>query len=215
MSNISYHLTEMEIAKNGDDTRNILPVLHQNDDVVLDIGCRIGQTFVALNCLNRRCIGVDIDPEAINYGKKLYGDNIEFHLSSAEKLPVESESCNLVICRVSLPYTNIPRVLREIKRVLKPNGRVWLTIHDLTLAKSYFLDAWRKDANWKRKLHVIYILLNGYSLKVFGKVFPFINGKYESWQDYNALIKLLYKENLNAKILDNNSLKYIEAKKVV
>lgn len=214
MSNIDYHLAELDIAKNDNDHRNALPTLLPNEGVILDIGCGIGQTFLALNCLNRRCIGIDIDNEAISYGKRLYGNDIEYHLSKAENLPIESDSCDLVICRVSLPYTNIPKAIKEIRRVLKSNGRLWLTIHDLSLAQSYFKEAWLTKTNWKRKLHVSYILINGYCFKFLGIVFPFLTCSYESWQDYKTMTKFLNKKGFRSEVGLNNSIKYIEAEKL-
>lgn len=214
MDNIAYHLTELEIAKSDNDERYILPNLTEADQVILDIGCGLGQTFIALNCLDRHCIGIDIDDDAIEYGKRSYGDRIEFHLSDAHQLPVDRESIDLVICRVSLPYTNIPQVINQISRALKPNGKLWLTTHKKSMAIKYFKEAWQKNSSWKRKLHVSYILLNGYFFKYFGSLLPYLNGHYESWQDELRMHILLNQAGFESESSSKNGIEYITARKL-
>jgi len=191
MGSIEYHLKELEISLNADDDRMILPELLDSEKLILDIGCGIGQTFIALNCTDRTCIGIDIDQEAITYGMKNYRDKIQFILSDAKRIPVPSDTLDLVFSRVSIPYTNIPEVIKEIKRVLKKGGRVWMTLHSKNIVNKYLKDAIKSPLDIKRLIHVIYILINGYFLKYFGVLFPFIGGNYESWQDTSTMRKLL------------------------
>ncbi len=198
MGSIEYHLRELEIALNPNDDRRILPNILDSDETILDIGCGVGQAFIALNCTNRICIGIDIDQDAIAYGMKNYGDKIQFICADANRVPMPSNTFNLVFSRVALPYTNIPKVIKEIKRVLKNDGRVWLTLHDKTMANKYLKEAINSRLNIKRLVYVVYILLNGYSLKYFGIIFPFITGRYESWQDNSAMKKLLLRNGFEA-----------------
>ena len=111
--------------------------------------------------------------------------------------PSPSNTFNLVYSRVSLPYTNIPKVLREIRRVLRKDGRIWLTLHGRAMAARYFREA-IQSRSIKRLIHVIYILMNGYLLKYLGLVIPFINGSYESWQDPAAMKRLLIRNGFSA-----------------
>lgn len=189
--NIQYHLKELEIALDKNDDRMVLPTLLSSDKVIVDIGCGIGQTFLALNCTDKTCIGIDIDHEAISYGNKNYGGSITFIQSDATKTPLPSNSIDLVFSRFSLPYTNIPKVVKEAKRILTTKGRIWITLHDKGMALKYLHEALEKPTNIKRLAHVMYILLNGYVFKYFGFLFPYINGRYESWQDTAAVRKLL------------------------
>ncbi len=190
MRTIDYHLNELEISLDRNDSRRVLPDILDSDQMILDIGCGIGQSFVALNCTDRTCIGIDIDEDAIRYGIENYGSKIQFILSDAAHIPLPSKTFNLVYSRVSLPYTNIPQVIREIRRVLRGNGRVWMTLHGKSMADKYLKEA-ISSRNIKQLIHVIYILINGYLLKYFGFVLPFITGRYESWQDTSAMEKLL------------------------
>ena len=197
---IEYHLKELEIALNADDPRRVMPTLLDTDEVLLDIGCGIGQSFIALDSTDRTCVGIDNDKESTAYGIKNYGDKIQFIHTDAHQIPIPSKTFDLVFCRVSLPYTNIPKVIKEIKRVLQKDGRVWLTIHTKKIAVGYLTEAIEKPFQIKRLVHVLYILTNGYLLKYFGFLLPFINGKYESWQDASALEKLLKRNGFEVKV---------------
>ncbi|MCP5382432.1 MAG: class I SAM-dependent methyltransferase [Kordiimonadaceae bacterium] len=197
MSSIDYHLEELEIAINSERKEHILPEILQNYHVILDIGCGIGQSFIALNCLDRKCIGIDIDEEAISYGISNYGDKIDYRVSDSLTLPCQDDSVDFVFSRAAIPYTNIPKVLLEIKRVLKPNGHIWLSIFDKNYSKRKLRQA-IKNKNIKEAIHKLYILFNGYLFKYFGFLIPFINGTYESWQDPDAMLKILSKNGFEA-----------------
>lgn len=190
MSTVDYHLKELNIALDAEDPRRALPELGAGDQVVLDIGCGIGQSLLALQNPHCRRIGIDVDHEAIRYGRDVFGHELELHVAPAERLPVADQSCDLVFSRVALPYTHIPRALREMRRVLKPGGRVWITLHNRSVAGEYWHGA-LETLNLKRLLHVLYILLNGYMLKYLGLLLPFVNGHYESWQDIETMTRLL------------------------
>ena len=137
MGTIEYRFRELGIASNKNDERRILPTLRDSDKVILDIGCGVGQTFIALKCTDRICIGLDVDHEAIRYGMSHYGHGIQFIVADASRIPIPSESVNFVFSRVSLPYTNIPKVIKEIERVLTNDGRVWMTLHDRNVVRRY------------------------------------------------------------------------------
>ncbi len=206
MSSIDYHLEELKYAMDANNKNHILPEIFESDKVILDIGCGIGQSLLAFDCKNKICIGLDIDQEAIRYGIENHGDKINFILSDGNRLPLPDHSVDLVYSRVAIPYMNIPRVIKEVRRVLKSNGRIWLTLHTKETAMQYLKDA-IKDRKIKRFIHVVYILLNGHCLKYFGIVFPFLNLRYESWQDAEAMKKLLEKNGFEAisKIRENHT----------
>jgi ubiquinone/menaquinone biosynthesis C-methylase UbiE len=195
---IDYHLCELEVALNATDERRIVPTLLDSEKTILDVGCGIGQTFIALNCTDRTCIGLDVDKEVLRYGMTNYGHRIQFVCSDAKAIPTVAETFDLVFCRVSLPYTNIPTVIREIRRVLKTPGRVWMTLHSRDTAINYLKESVSPRLTLKRFVHVLYILLNGYLLKYFGIVVPFVNGKFESWQDSSTMEKLLRRNGFEA-----------------
>lgn len=201
MGSIQYHLKELEIGLDKNDERRILPNLLDSDTAVLDIGCGIGQTFIALGCTDRFCVGLDIDDDAIRYGIEAFGRQIHFILADAKHIPLPSETFNLVYSRVSLPYMNIPRVIEEIRRVLRNDGRVWMTLHGRDVPTRYLEEA-IKSRNTPRLIHAVYTLMNGYLLKYFGFVLPFANARYESWQDTSAMKRLLIRNGFDVHVCE-------------
>lgn len=196
---IEYHLKELEISQNKNNIRMAMPEILPSDEFILDIGCGIGQLFISLNCTDRTCIGIDVDEDAISYGIKSYGKKIQFILSDAAKIPLPSNILDIVCCRVSIPYTNIPKVIKQIQRTLKIGGRVWILPHSKEFTKNSIMEA-VKSKNIKSTIYQAYSLINGYCFKYFGFVFPFINGKYESWQDIDALKRLLVRNGFEVKL---------------
>jgi len=68
-------------------------------------------------------VGLDIAPGANRAGRALFaahhpGARVVFIRAAAEVLPLLSKSCDVVICRIALPYTDNQRALAEMARVL-------------------------------------------------------------------------------------------------
>lgn len=109
-------------------------VLEFENPAVLDLGCGAGQELLHFSSSNGvLTVGVDVEFAAGEIFNRLHSrpDRTKsFFINSAgEKLPFANEVFSLIICRVALPYMNSATVIREIARVLVPNGLLLLTVH--------------------------------------------------------------------------------------
>ncbi len=103
---------------------------------VLDIGCGVG--FLAYEMAiqvgeSGLVICLDQNQEMISHAKQRCKNvrQTEFYEGDAGKLPVEDHSLDAVSCTQVLLYVeNVSLVLTEIKRVLKPGGRVLIVETD-------------------------------------------------------------------------------------
>ncbi|MBX2839753.1 MAG: class I SAM-dependent methyltransferase [Gammaproteobacteria bacterium] len=188
---IDYHLLELEISQAPSNEHHSLPVAESDELSILDIGCGIGQTLVSMNLDKERfLVGIDIDFESLSYGKERF-EHPNYLSASADSLPFDNGSFDLVISRVALPYTNIPKAIHECSRVLKPGGRLWLTLHPAQKTIDQLKEA-IKTGNVKNTVCRCYILLNGLCFHYFGKVYKCpINRQYESFQTSTGMLKQL------------------------
>ena len=188
---IRYHLGELEIAKNPKDSNHVMPVFSENDNLILDLGCGIGQTLIAAELGNDRFpIGIDIDFGSLLYGKENY-KNITFINGAGEHLPFRDGIFDVVICRVSLPYSNINESIGDISRVLKDDGKIWLILHPFSMVLKNLMMA-IKRFQLKSTISQIYVLLNGVVLHCFGWQLPFpVGNKCESFQTGSGMKRVL------------------------
>ena len=96
---------------------------------VLDIGSGPGIVATALAEYSKSVTAFDITPSMIEAAKKrsseLGIENIEFKVGRAENLPFEEDSFDIVVTRLTTHHFPEPElVLKEIRRVVKPGGRV-------------------------------------------------------------------------------------------
>jgi len=91
---------------------------------ILDLGCGPGSLPVHL--AGRRVIGIDISATAFAIPNKFPRACADSH-----RLPLAANSFDLVVCHHSLEhFHDIPGTVQEILRVLKPNGRLFVSVPD-------------------------------------------------------------------------------------
>ena len=120
--------------------------------VVVDLGSGAGlDSFLAAKKVGPtgKVIGVDMTPDMIcksQENAKKYGiENVEFRLGDIEKLPVKSNSVDVVMsnCVINLAPDKL-KVFQEAYRVLKPNGKMFVS--DVVLLGSLSAEQ-KRDAN--------------------------------------------------------------------
>jgi ubiquinone/menaquinone biosynthesis C-methylase UbiE len=74
--------------------------------------------------------GVDVNPGMLEIARGASGDTaIEWHKASAEELPFEDGTFDVVLCQMGLQFIpDRPGALREMRRVLSDGGRVVLNL---------------------------------------------------------------------------------------
>jgi ubiquinone/menaquinone biosynthesis C-methylase UbiE len=98
-------------------------------DTILDIGCGIGRTSLAMAMSNphAKTIGIDSSAEIINRARSLNSSatNVYFQVGNVEALDLPDNYSDLVFTRLLFQHLSRPlTALQEIYRVLKPGGRI-------------------------------------------------------------------------------------------
>lgn len=88
---------------------------------LLDVGCATGIDTEAFSEKGLVAEGVDIKEDFIAEASQKFPD-LKFKVGSAESLPYDNESFDIVFCINTLFYTDIEKSLRELLRVTKTNG---------------------------------------------------------------------------------------------
>ncbi len=195
-----YHARELEIALDATNPAHALPRIEPGEKV-LDVGCGAGQTLIAacphrlpgsggmcVSCRRDDCsqwaCGIDVDEEALELGHR-WTRTIELRSGSATEIPYGKHEFDFVLSRVALVCTNIPKAVGEIRRVLRPGGRIWLAMHPFSIVLEM-----TRGRNWKGLLFLGYVALNGLMFHLTLRTFS-LRGRYESWQTASSMRRLL------------------------
>jgi ubiquinone/menaquinone biosynthesis C-methylase UbiE len=175
---------------------------------VLDIGCGAGQEMSPLILRGAFGIGIDLDVEVGKSGRKMFAANagVAFVRSSAEFLPFSANCFDVLICRLALPYMDNARAIREMARVLQPDGLLMLKIH---AAPYYLRKFWRGlvDREILSSVHAARVLVAGMLYHALGfQVRKFLSE--ETFQSEWLLKRELAQHNLTIRrrMPDSNSL---------
>ena len=96
---------------------------------VLDLGCGTGESVVVLVHKGARVIGIDISPELIELASRRVEMQCtgfpkpELAVGSAYETGIPDASVDVVLSNALLHHLDLPSVLKEIRRILKPDGR--------------------------------------------------------------------------------------------
>jgi ubiquinone/menaquinone biosynthesis C-methylase UbiE len=161
---------------------------------LLDIGCG---TAKHLANTTGEIHAIDVDSESIEIARK-NAPHVHYVIGKGEALPYPDEYFDCVCSGVALPYTNIPAVLEEMRRVVKPAGKVEFSYHPFGQVFGYFLKS-LFTLKLKPLIFNAYALINGFVFSITGRMFAFpYNGRFESFQTRRALIRAMTRAGLIA-----------------
>jgi ubiquinone/menaquinone biosynthesis C-methylase UbiE len=84
--------------------------------------------------------------------------------AEAESIPFKSSSFDGVICKVVLPYTDERKVLEEVGRVLRPGGKLILTVHGIGYYVHYLVFA----ESLLRRVYSLLTIVNTFVYRITG-----------------------------------------------
>ena len=112
-----------------------IPLEWFKDKICLDAGCGGGRFVVALGKLGaKKAYGIDISPEAIQAAHLRIDerglDNAEVREASVLSLPFEDNYFDYVVSSGVIHHTPDPKkAFNELVRVLKPGGKLFLSVY--------------------------------------------------------------------------------------
>lgn len=129
---------------------HLKPVTHSR---VLDLGCGAGHASFAAASMANEVVAYDLSAEMLGVVAAAAADrglaNIRTQQGAAETLPFDDASFCAVVSRMSAHHwRDVPAALREIRRVVKPGGKVVLI--DIVGAEDPLCDTWLQSVELLR-----------------------------------------------------------------
>lgn len=99
------------------------------EERVLDVACGPGFFTAALAAVAREVVGLDATEALLDIARAGAAErqlaNMSFRQGEAERMPLENDAFDLTTCRAAFHHFPEPaRVLAEMKRVVRPGGRI-------------------------------------------------------------------------------------------
>ena len=169
------------------------------DKVVLDAGCGTGKFLPIIENVAYKYIGIDLSNEQLIKAKDKSSGNSLFINSSLEKIELNNNSVDLIISTWVLgTITDIEernRCLDELKRILKPNGKIILVENDVN---SEFEEIRNRTSDSRTRDYNNWILSNGFIVdKRLETYFSF-----KSIDEAKKCFEVIYGKTISDKIND-------------
>lgn len=146
---------------------------------VLDIGCGNGALLNALAWRVAKGTGIDVSSGILEYARKLnqHHSHLTFKKIEGPEIPVENHSVDVVISMLSFRYLDWDPLMEEIKRVLKPGGKVLI------------IDMVTVPVKWKEYPGLIKSKLHQYAQRYTQKKFHANLKKLVSHPEWKTMLK--------------------------
>lgn len=130
----------------------------QPGEQVCDVGCGDGFWTQQLAGAGRRVVGIDVNPWAVMRARTYYGAAATFLVARGDELPLASDALDALTSVCALQhFADDMQGLREFARVLRPGGRLAMSVDSLSLP-------WIDDdykALQARRYHVRHLYTHG------------------------------------------------------
>jgi SAM-dependent methyltransferase len=96
---------------------------------IVDFGCGKGENLVLLARRGAKVIGLDLSPELVGWARRRVlsaGVEADVMVASAYDTGLPDESVDVVFCIALIHHLEIPRVRKEMLRILKKDGSIIL-----------------------------------------------------------------------------------------
>lgn len=201
----------------ADSTREhyLLPVVPPNARRVLDVGCHAGHVLEALGLPNHcEVFGCDINVEALALARKCM-PQAKFSYAKAEELPYEDCYFDFVFARSAVFAFDIPRALRELNRILKPGGRLWISLHRWKDIRFFLRDTWH-DHPAKTTLLGTYVAINSVLFHYTGRLvrYPLNRSRMMTFQTETRMRRELQKAGFEKLRVSGTRFLVIESEKL-
>ncbi len=115
--------------------KKIVVQINSENKSVLDVATGTGSLAIELGKHAENVVGIDLSDKMLEFAKKKsHNPNVTFKEMDASKMDFQDGTFDIVT--ISLGLHDMPKevrdaVLKETKRVLKPNGQLFILEHDL------------------------------------------------------------------------------------
>ena len=178
---------------------------YKNDQIkILDYCCGTGNFSIYPALQGHEVYGIDISKQSVELAKKKIKqfnlNKCNFYCMDSENINFENNFFDLVLCYNSLTYLDLPIALKDLKRVIKPNGK--LIIMD-SLGHNIFYNFNRKIniSRWGQNLQSEFKLMKIKDITFFEKYFSKSEIKY-----FGFLCSILYFLNTKLKLSIHRSI---------
>ncbi len=117
----------------------VVQQINPTNAAVLDIATGTGSLAIALSATANSVVGVDLSAKMLEVAKrKKYGSNLSFLQMDASSMTFPNQEFDVVTISLGLhdmPVAIRTAVLQEAKRVLKPDGKLYILEYDLPTTK--------------------------------------------------------------------------------
>lgn len=138
-SKLGENYAASNVHKFGPSMPKLLALARPNtNDSCLDIGTGAGHTAATLAAFAKKVYGLDPAEGMLKAAKESYGHlgNLEFVTGTSEQTGFPDETFDIITARHTLHHhPRIDKTLLELKRVLKPGGRL-VIVDEITPSKS-------------------------------------------------------------------------------